>query len=182
MFSDPHSLTSKSSLQGAVSLSTLKRLPGSYSISGQRSLPSQYHFIFNLIFFSFLLPLCSCIRCSLYWLICDTMTTKEDSSVNEGRWLHFHKQHSWQFNSWQTWDLTWTCLKDLKRTQQFKISSTHSVMVHSRVLLTMTLILEPMSRCSPVMATIVPPAREPFLGSMESSFGTWIQTRDIAHD
>lgn len=50
--------------------------------------------------------------------------------------------------------------------------------MHSCVLFTMTLTVEPMSRFSPVMVTLVPPAREPFLGSMDSSFGTWIQHGD----
>lgn len=51
-------------------------------------------------------------------------------------------------------------------------SFTHSVMLHSIVSFTMTLTFEPMSKCSPPMDTLVPPARGPFLGSMYSSFGT----------
>lgn len=43
---------------------------------------------------------------------------------------------------------------------------THSVMLHSSVLLTTTLTFEPMSKCSPKMDTLVPPERGPLPGSM----------------
>lgn len=49
-------------------------------------------------------------------------------------------------------------------------------MIHSIVLLTMILTWEPMSKYSPLMDTLVPPAREPLLGSMRSSFGTYRHT------